>query len=100
MYQGGAYRHPAQLYEMALDLMLFAFLWRHRGSLFQDKDVEHVLDRFHELFDNSLIRQRFAIDTSSASAEESLQEFVKKVDPYIAPEDRQRFTDHQAKSGA
>ena len=70
---------------------------RHTGSLFQDKDVEHVLDRFHELFDNSLIRQRFAVDTSSASAEESLQEFVKKVGPYIAPEDRQRIADHQAK---
>ena len=34
VYQAGAYRHPAQLYEMALDLALFAFLWRRRYRTF------------------------------------------------------------------
>ena len=73
---------------------------RHTGSLLQDKDIELVLDRFHQLFDDSLIRQRFAIDTSSATVDESLEEFVKKVESYIAPEDRRRIEDHKAQSGA
>ena len=39
VYQGGAYRHPAQLYEMALDLALFAFLWRRRYTTFRDGEL-------------------------------------------------------------
>ena len=52
VYQGGAYRHPAQLYEMVLDLMLFAFLWRRRytsfrnGELFRLYIVGYALIRF------------------------------------------------------
>lgn len=30
---GGQLLHPAQLYEMGLDLLLFVYLWRKRGSL-------------------------------------------------------------------
>jgi phosphatidylglycerol:prolipoprotein diacylglycerol transferase len=39
VYQGGAYRHPAQLYEMALDLVLFAYLWRRRYTSFRDGEL-------------------------------------------------------------
>ena len=52
IYQAGAYRHPAQLYEMALDLLLFAFLWRQRhrsfrnGELFRMYVVGYALIRF------------------------------------------------------
>ncbi len=52
VYQAGAYRHPAQLYELVLDLMLFAFLWRRRytsfrnGELFRIYIVGYALIRF------------------------------------------------------
>jgi phosphatidylglycerol:prolipoprotein diacylglycerol transferase len=36
IFQSGSYRHPAQLYELVLDLILFAFLWRRRMSSFKD----------------------------------------------------------------
>ena len=39
VYQAGAYRHPAALYEMALDLVLFAFLWRRRLASFRDGEL-------------------------------------------------------------
>lgn len=39
VYQAGAVRHPAALYEMALDLTLFAFLWRRRLSSFRDGEL-------------------------------------------------------------
>jgi phosphatidylglycerol---prolipoprotein diacylglyceryl transferase len=39
VYQAGAYRHPAQLYELVLDLLLFAFLYRRRYSSFRDGEL-------------------------------------------------------------
>ena len=39
VYQAGAYRHPVQLYELALDLALFAFLWRRRRVAFRDGEL-------------------------------------------------------------
>ena len=39
VYQAGAVRHPVALYEMALDLVLFAFLWRRRLTTFRDADL-------------------------------------------------------------
>ncbi len=52
VYQGGAFRHPAQLYELVLDLLLFAILWRWRfrsfrdGELFRMYVVGYALIRF------------------------------------------------------
>ena len=39
VYQAGAFRHPTALYEMALDLVLFAFLWRRRLTSFRDTEL-------------------------------------------------------------
>ena len=51
VYQGGAYRHPAQLYELVLDLALFAFLLNFRRRSFRDGEVFRVY-----LFGYALIR--------------------------------------------
>jgi phosphatidylglycerol:prolipoprotein diacylglycerol transferase len=42
VYQAGANRHPAQLYELALDLLLFAFLWRWRYRSFRDGELFRI----------------------------------------------------------
>lgn len=39
VHLAGADRHPAQLYEIALDLLLFAFLWRMRYRSFRDGEL-------------------------------------------------------------
>jgi phosphatidylglycerol---prolipoprotein diacylglyceryl transferase len=39
VYQAGAFRHPVQLYELVLDLVLFAFLYRRRYSSFRDGEL-------------------------------------------------------------
>ncbi len=39
VYQAGALRHPVQIYEMLLDLTLFAFLFRRRYSSFRDGEL-------------------------------------------------------------
>ncbi|MBI4329741.1 MAG: prolipoprotein diacylglyceryl transferase [Chloroflexi bacterium] len=52
VYQAGAYRHPVQIYEMVLDLALFAFLFRRRlvsfrdGELFRIYAVGYAIIRF------------------------------------------------------
>ena len=63
----------------------------HPKTLFKEEDIEYVLDRFQEEFDNSRIHQRFAINTSESTVEESLAEFIDKVDPYIIAADRARM---------
>lgn len=42
VYQAGALRHPVQIYEMVLDLILFAFLWRRRLSSFRDGELFQI----------------------------------------------------------
>ncbi|MBI2853031.1 MAG: prolipoprotein diacylglyceryl transferase [Chloroflexi bacterium] len=51
VYQAGAYRHPAQLYELVLDLAFFAFLQRWRRHSFRDGEIFRVY-----LFGYALIR--------------------------------------------
>lgn len=52
VYQAGTFRHPVQLYELILDLGLFAFLFRRRyvsfrdGELFQIYMIGYSLIRF------------------------------------------------------
>ena len=72
---------------------------RHANTMFKGEDAEYILDRFQEEFENSLIRQRFSIDTTDSTPQESLQEFITKVGPYVAPSDRERIAAHQAKGG-
>ncbi len=42
VYQAGAYRHPVQIYEMVLDLALFAYLWRKRYTSFNDGELFRI----------------------------------------------------------
>ena len=66
---------------------------RHAATMFKAEDAEYVLDRFQEEFENSLIGHRFSIDTTDATPEESLEEFIEKVGPHLTAEDRERMKD-------
>ena len=66
---------------------------RHAATMFKADDTEFVLDRFQEEFENSLIAHRFSIDTTDATPEESLKEFIEKVGPHLTAEDRERMKD-------
>ena len=57
----------------------------------REKDVEMVLGRFREEFAASLIRNKMVLDTTSATPEESLAEFVEKMEPFLTGADRQRM---------
>ena len=63
---------------------------RHQATFFKPEDAEVVLDSFQQQFDESLIARRFELDTTSASVEESLQEFKRQIKPFLTAEDRMR----------
>ena len=69
----------------------------HKNGLLQDKDVEFVLQRFEEEYDRSLIKNKFAIDTSAATVEQCLAEFVENMEPLLTDADRTRILVHKAK---
>jgi len=64
---------------------------RHAATLFQAKDAEVVLERFEEEYDGSLIPRKFVLDTTTASVEESLEEFKRQIKPFITSQDRLRL---------
>ncbi len=63
------------------------------GVVLQE-DVEHVLGRFQEEYEWSLIQNKFILDTTSASVEETFSEFLEKHDPYTTEADRLRMQGH------
>ena len=63
----------------------------HPHSLVRPQDIELVLRRFDEEFKRSIIPQKIVLDTSTATVEESVAEFVSKVHPYLTQNDRLRL---------
>ena len=70
----------------------------HYNGLVKDKDVEHVLGRFEEEFDRSIIKNKFTIDTNASTVEESLCDFVEKIDEFLTDSDRTDILVNKAKS--
>ncbi len=68
----------------------------HRHQLVREDDVEYVLERFEEEFTASLIQRRFVLDTTAATEEETLAEFVANYEPFHTSADRERMRRHQA----
>ena len=67
----------------------------HPRPMVQEADIQHVLERFEEEFEESLIRRTFELDTTSATVEETLAEFVAKIEPHLSDADRLRTLVHQ-----
>ena len=66
--------------------------------LLKQPDVERVLDRFEEEYDNSLFMRRISLDTSDASAEETLARFVDEIGPHLSEADLLRMTATRGKT--
>jgi shikimate kinase len=68
----------------------------HSNEVLQEKDIDHVLGRFEEEYGWSLLRKHFELDTTSATVEETLAEFVDKIEPFLSDTDRLRIATHQS----
>jgi hypothetical protein len=56
-------------------------------------DIELVLRRFEEEYEMSQIRNKLDLETSDVTVEETLAEFLVKVEPYLSRADRIRLVD-------
>jgi hypothetical protein len=63
----------------------------HKPTVIKEQDIPLVLRRFEEEFSRSGIRKRLVLDTSTATVEETLAEFAKKIQPYLTQNDRLRL---------
>ena len=72
------------------------FPGRHKATHFKGEDAELVLSKFQDEYDVSLIRHKFTLDTTSATVDETLQEFISGIKKFITPEDRLRVLAHKS----
>ena len=63
----------------------------HQNAVLQGKDIEHVLARFQEEYERSTLANKLSIDTTNATVQESLEEFVGKMEEFFTDADRERI---------
>jgi hypothetical protein len=63
----------------------------HPHSLVKPEDIELVLRRFDEEFKRSIIPRKITLDTSTVTVEESVAEFIEKVQPHLTQADQLRM---------
>ena len=66
----------------------------HPHNLVREEDVEAVLARFEDEYNQSVLRHKFELDTSESTPEETLAEFQRQVAPYLSDGDRLRLLLH------
>lgn len=60
----------------------------HTPGVVPAEDIELVSRRFREEYDRSQIPGKFILDTTNATVEETMAEFVERIQPYLTPVDR------------
>ena len=68
----------------------------HKHLVLKEQDIEHVLQRFEEEYEQSLLDRKFVLDSTSATVAETLAEFAARIDPFLSQSDRLRMMTHQA----
>jgi thymidylate kinase len=72
----------------------------HRWSELKDDDVELVLKRFEEEYTRSGIRRRFTLDTTETTPDETLKQFITKMEPHFTQADKLALVTRRSKSAA
>lgn len=68
----------------------------HPHPVVREQDVEYVLQRFEDEVAASLVQKRIVLDTSSATVEETLAEFVAANEPFLTNADLLRMRQDKA----
>ena len=68
----------------------------HERGVLRERDIELVLDRFEDVFKVSLFSNKLTFDTSAATVDDTLAEFVEKMEPHLSEVDRSRILTHRA----
>jgi hypothetical protein len=67
----------------------------HPYNILKEQDVEFVLQRFDEEYSRSGIRRRFQLDTTDATVKETLQAFIRHMEPHFSEQDRLALLGHK-----
>ncbi len=68
---------------------------RENGVL-REKDIKQVVDAFAREHGESRIRHKIALDTSEASVDETMKDFVRQIEAHLTDHDRTRIIIRQA----
>ena len=68
----------------------------HHNGVLREGDIDFVLGRFEEEFKYTLFGRKFTLDASAATVEDTMAEFVDKIEPLLTEDDRSRILTHRA----
>ena len=68
----------------------------HDRGYLKEEDVDETLPKFDWHMRHSILRNRMTLDTSEATVEETMKEFVKNIAPYLSDADRLRIQTQRA----
>ena len=69
----------------------------HKYPLVPEQDIGEVLQKSEEAYQNSLIRAKITLDTSTATVDETVAEFAEKIQPYLSESELMRLLLSQGK---
>ena len=67
----------------------------HKEGILRDEDVEYIIESFREEYSKSFIRRKFVLDTTDATIEESLKNFIRFMEAHFTPIDILRILLHR-----
>ncbi len=65
----------------------------HENMVISESDIDKVKTRFSELVDWSILKHKIVVD-NSGKIEDTLADFVAKIEPYLTDNDRSRMKAH------
>ncbi len=65
----------------------------HENMVISEGDIDRVKSRFAELVDWSILSNKIQVDNSGA-IEDTMNDFIRKMEPYLTDSDRKRIKDH------
>ena len=69
----------------------------HKNGVVQEKDIPRVLQMFQKQYESSRLKNKITLDTSKATADRTLAEFLERMEPYLSVADRLRILVQKAK---
>ena len=71
----------------------------HSSAVLREEDIEYIQSQFEEEYKASIIMNKLSLDTSTASLEDTMTEFVEKIQPYLSEVDLSRIIAYQSQHG-
>ena len=69
----------------------------HHNAVLREPDIQRVLDEFEMEFEKSAIGNKFTLDTSQGTEQETLSSFIEQFEPYLNDSDTLPILTHRAR---